>query len=87
MICPGPASCATLTPENFFEKPFHTSEIHTNTKRMMHIWITHLHITKLEMNAMLVELHYMINIIHATPRYHSMHTLLTTESYTTQLKH
>jgi hypothetical protein len=39
------------------------------------------------MNAMLVELHYMINIIHATPRYHSMHTLLTTESYTTQLKH
>jgi hypothetical protein len=47
-----------------------------------YIRITHLHTTELEMNAMLLGLHYMINIIHATPRYHLMPTLLATESYT-----
>jgi hypothetical protein len=50
-----------------------------------YIWITHLHTTELEMIAMLLELYYMINIIHATPRYHLMPTSLTTKSYTSLL--
>jgi hypothetical protein len=43
--------------------------------------ITHLHKTELVMDAMLLGLHYMINVIHATPRYHLMPTPLATESY------
>jgi hypothetical protein len=43
--------------------------------------IANLHTTKLEMDAMLVGLHYMINIIHTTPHYYLMPTLLATESY------
>jgi hypothetical protein len=50
-----------------------------------YFWITHLYITELEMNVMLLGLHYMINIIHPTPRYHLMHTPLATESYTSLL--
>ena len=50
-----------------------------------YIWITHLHTTELEISAMLLGLHYMINIIHATPRYHLMPTPLATESYTSLL--
>ena len=46
-----------------------------------YIWITHLHTTELEMDAMLVGLHYMINIIHTTPHYYLMPMLLATESY------
>ena len=49
-----------------------------------YIWSTHLHTTELEMNAMLIRIHYMMNIIHATPRYHLMPTLLVTESFTIQ---
>ena len=47
-----------------------------------YIWSTHLHTTELEMDAMLVGLHYMINIIHTTPHYYLMPTLLATESFT-----
>ena len=50
-----------------------------------YIWSTHLHTTELEMNAMLIRIHYMMNIIHATPRYHLMPALLAPESFTTQL--
>ena len=46
-----------------------------------YIWSTHLHTTELEMDAMLVGLHYMINIIHTTPHYYLMPMLLATESY------
>jgi hypothetical protein len=46
-----------------------------------YIWSTHLHTTNLEMDAMLVGLHYMINIIHTTPHCYLMHTFLATESY------
>ena len=46
-----------------------------------YIWSTHLHTTELEMDAMLVGLHYMINIIRTTPHYYLMPTLLATESY------
>ena len=46
-----------------------------------YIWSTNLHTTELEMDAMLVGLHYMINIIHTTPHYYLMPTLLATKSY------
>ncbi len=46
-----------------------------------YIWSTHLHTTELEMDAMLVGLNYMINIIHTTPHYYLIPTLLATESY------
>ena len=46
-----------------------------------YIWITHLHTTELEMNAMLVGLHYMINIINTLPHCCLIPMLLATESY------
>jgi hypothetical protein len=42
------------------------------------------HIIEVEMDALLVGLHYMINIFHATPLYHVMPTLLVIKFYTSQ---
>jgi hypothetical protein len=44
-----------------------------------YIWNTYLHTTELKMNNMLFVSHYMINLIHATTRYHLRPTLLATE--------
>ena len=46
-----------------------------------YIWSTHLHTTELDMNAMVVGLHYMINIIHILLHCWLMPMLLAAESY------
>jgi hypothetical protein len=50
-----------------------------------YITITYLHTNEFDMYAMLLGLNYMINIIHATPRYHLKPTFLATEIYTSLL--